>query len=285
MKITGGTGDLGVFNLGKGNNISGSTAGFTFVGDGYAGGGGNTIGGGASSASGTIFGFTFPAGTVIIGGNGDVINGANGTMLVNALNGGQTVNGGLGAATVWAGPGGAVNGGPGAMQFNVGGGTKVTGGTGPLNAFFLFPGNTITGGSSTNVINDAYGVGGNSSLIGGIGSSTIFGGTGDTIQGGTGTLEAKIFLGFGPETVNLGSGVAGVRDVPSVAGGGTGGTPVTVTGFANNAANVIETPNFDGTKFTGTSSSSAAGTLLTFTDGNTMLIAGVASVGAIKFTN
>jgi len=148
MKITGGAGDFVVFNLGKNNTVSGSTSGFTFIGDGYPGGGGNTIGGGASSVSGSIFGFTFPAGTVIIGGNGDVINRANGTMLVNALNGGQTVNGGLGAATVWAGPGGAVNGGPGAMQFNVGGGTKVTGGTGPLNAFFLFPGNTITGGSA-----------------------------------------------------------------------------------------------------------------------------------------
>jgi hypothetical protein len=284
MTAIGGAGNLTTFNFGTGNSVTGSTSGFTFVGDGY-GGSANTIGGGASSGPGTdAGGGSFTQGTEIIAGSKDVINGGSGTMLVNALGAsGVTVTGGSGAATVWGGKGGAVTGGPGALQFNDGVGTKVTGGAGALNAFQLGAGNTIGGGSSTNVINDAYGAGGTSLLIAGIGSSTIFGGSGDTIQGGTGALEARILQGFGPETVNLGSGVSGVRDVVSVGGGGTAAT---VVGFANNTGNVIESAtNVTGTTFTGTSSVVGGNTLLTFTDGNTMLIAGVTSVGAIKFTS
>jgi hypothetical protein len=281
MKITGGTGNLTAFNFGTGNSVTGSTSGFTFVGDGY-GGSANTIGGGASSGPGTdAGGVSFTQGTEIIAGNKDVINGGSGTMLVNALGAsGVTVTGGSGAATVWGGAGGAVTGGSGALQFNDGVGTKVTGGAGALNAFQLGAGNTISGGSSTNVINDAYGLGGNSSLIGGAGSSTIFGGSGDTIQGGTGALEARILQGFGTATVNLGTAASGVRDVASVVG--SAGTKATVTGFLT-ASDVIESAtNVTGTTFTGTSSVSGGNTLLTFTDGNTMTIVGVTT--GIKFT-
>jgi hypothetical protein len=157
----------------------------------------------------------------------------------------------------------------------------VTGGAGPLNAFALAPGNTIAGGSSTNVINDAYGFGGVSSLIGGAGSSTIFGGSGDTIQGGTGALEARILQGFGSQTVNLGSGVSGVREVVSV-GGGTGAT---VTGF-NTTIDVIESAtgvNSSGALTGGATSTVTGGnTVISFTDGNILTIVGVTA--GIKFS-
>jgi hypothetical protein len=282
MKITGGAGNLTTFNFGTGNSVTGSTTGFTFVGDGY-GGSGNTIGGGGGNGPGTDpAGGSFTQGTEIIAGNKDVINGGSGTMLVNALGAsGLTVTGGSGAATVWGGTGGADTGGPGALQFNDGVQTKVTGGAGALNAFQLGAGNTITGGSSTNVINDAYGAGLNSLLIAGAGSSTIFGGSGDTIQGGTGALEARILQGFGPQTVNLGSGVSGVRDVSVV---GSAVTKATVTGF-NTASDVIEsaTSVVAGALTLPASSTVTGGnTVISFTDGNIMTIVGVTT--GIKFT-
>jgi hypothetical protein len=283
MKITGGAGDLGVFNLGKGNNVTGSTSGFTFVGDGYAGGGGNTIGGGASTVSGTIFGFTFPAGTVIIGGNQDVINGAGGTMLINSLvTSGDSITGGAGGATVWGGTGTTVTGGAGALQYNVGINSSVSGGAGQLNAFALGTGNKVTGGSSgTDFIDDSYAGGGSNVLTGGTAATRIIGGGGDTIVAGSGALQAEIKTGFGTETVNLGSqgaGGAGVRDVASVGGG----TAATVTGW-NVSTDVIESvTNVTGTTFTGTSTVVGGNTVLTFTDGNTMTIVGVAA--GIKFS-
>jgi hypothetical protein len=286
MKITGGTGNLTVFNIGKANTVTGSTSGFTFIDDNY-GAGGSTISGGGGNGPGTdAGGGSFTQGTEIIAGKGDVILGGSGTMLVSLQKPGVTgvsVSGGSGASTIWGGPGDTITGGSGAMQFNGIGGSSVTGGAGALNAFDLGKGNTVSGGSSTNFIDDSYGGGGNNLLTGGAGGTTIIGGSGDTIVGGPGSLEARIKTGFGAETVNLSASGSsdGVRDVSN----GGPGTAATVTGF-NTANDVIESATnvTGGGVFTGSSSSTAAGTTLVFADGNTMFIAGVTNVASIKFT-
>jgi hypothetical protein len=295
VKITGGAGNLTVFNLiGTGSSVNGSTSGFTFVDDNY-GGSGNTIGGGAGNGPGKDPGTgTFAQGTEIIGGKGDVILGGSGTMLVNLEKPGVTgvsVSGGSGAATIWGGAGDTITGGSGALQFNGIGGSSVTGGAGVLNAFNLGTGNTITGGSSgTDFIDDSYAGGGNNRLIGGTAATRIIGGSGDTISGGAGALSAEIKTGFGSETVNLATVPSGSADVVRDVSVGGAGTKSTVTGFSTSNDSIASATSVNPGGGTGpsalgvgaTATASGSDTLITFADSSTMLVVGVAP-GAIKF--
>src|SRR5204863_3117183 len=116
------------FNLGHGDSVTGSTSGFTFVDDNYPNGGGNTIVGGDGNGTVTTpLGTTVAASTYIIGGTGDAIAGGAGTMLVNALKGGMSVTGGVGASTVWGATGDLITAGTGFMEV-AGGGSTINGG-------------------------------------------------------------------------------------------------------------------------------------------------------------
>ncbi len=229
--IAGGIGNLTVFDIGRSDTITGSTAGTTFVNDTYTGtalGGFSLISGG----SGTVSGAANPAGGAAIGANTWIIGQAGDTIL----------------------------GGSGNMYVDAGSGSE-----------------SITGGSSTLAVTIP-------SLQTASGGTAIQGGNLDTITGGSGTLQLYINSNVGAETVNLGAGhgAAALRDIDVGAAGAT----TSVTGF-NTATDLIQSKSGVDAQgvFLGTSKSDGSGgTILSFVDGSTMTLAGIASIGAIKFT-
>jgi hypothetical protein len=206
----------------------------------------------------------------VAGSSGDTIVGspfANDTTLIDAsganqltIPGPETITGGAGPTTVWAGNSDNITGGAGSLLVagNGANNMKITGGSGNLTAFNFGTGNTVTGSSSgTSVINDAYG-GGPNTITGGAGATTVFAGIGDSISRGAGalTLEDR-----------------------------QRGSTSTVTGF-NLQTDDIETTSFIGF-FLGTSKSDGSGgTILTFIDGSTMDLVKVDPInaGLINFT-
>jgi hypothetical protein len=186
VTIVGGAGNLTAFNLGHGFNVTGSTSGFTFVDDNYSGGGGNTIVGGAKDGVVTTpLGSTVAAGTFIIGGTGDLITGGAGSMLVNALKGGMTVNGGTGVSTVWGAAGDSITGGTGFMQAGGGKSTIVGGATGSMLVIGGAEDTIKAGGGTMTVIG-----GSKDTVTGGAGSLQFNAGTATTLTGGAGAVSA-----------------------------------------------------------------------------------------------
>jgi len=249
--IVGGVGSVTIFDLGKADTISGSTGGTTYIDDSYGSGGNSSITGG-SGTTGTL---ADGENTFIKAASGDTVVGGPNLTLINAIAGNVSVLGGSGTVT-------------GTIAGLAGVNTVVEGGKG----------DTITSGAAATLIDGTLG---SQTITGGAGSNTIWGGTSDSISGGTGTLEAQIGSNSGAVTLNLSTGVAGVRDV-SVSGSGA---TVTVSGFSNNAGNTIQSATSVNASnvFLGTSvSDGKGGTLLTFKDGSTMDIIGV--TGVIKFT-
>jgi hypothetical protein len=251
--IVGGVGSVTIFDLGKADTISGSTGGTTFIDDSYGSGGNSSITGG-SGTTGTL---ADGENTFIKAAPGDTIVGGPNLTLINAIAGNDSVLGGGGTVT-------------GTIAGLAGVNTVIEGGSG----------DTITAGAAATLIEGTLG---SQTITGGAGSNTVWGGTGDSISGGTGTLEAQIGSNSGAVTVNLSTGAAGVRDV-SVSGGT--GASVTVSGFSNNAGNKVESATSVNASniFQGSSSVVGGNTVLTFLDKSTMTLIGVTSIGAIKFT-
>lgn len=272
MTIAGGAGDLTAFNFGTGNSVTGSTAGTTFIDDNY-GGSGNTLVGGAGS-------------TTVISGPGDVVRGGAGAMLLNALAGTATITGGGGPTTVWGATNESIIGGSAALQVagNAAAGETIAGGAGNLFAFNLGKNNSVVGSSSgTTFIDDNYGGGGSDTLKGGAGATTIIAGASASIIGGAGALQVGLYSTYTGDTIDLtaaGRGAASLRD--NGVAGFKGSS--TVTGF-NASTDVIQSAtSAPAGTFIGTSSSPGGNTTLTFVDGSTMTLIGVADIGGIKFT-
>lgn len=185
----------------------------------------------------------------IVGGAGsDVINGGG--------DGGDTILGGAGAATIQG------------MGHD-----SILGGSGP-STVDGGRGDTIVGGSGAMSVN---GRAGSEQIRAGSGADTIVAANKDVVMGGTG--NAKIDLGGGPTTVNLGSGAANIAD--------TGvRSSATVTGFDQLAG--------DSLSFAGETSRSIAhvvataithgdNTTLAFPDGTEMTLIGITHVNATFF--
>ncbi len=211
--VTGGTGDLLVFDIGKGESVTGSTGGWTAINDAYGIGGNSKLVGGSSTVVGAVGSPAVGFSSFIVGAAGDTITGGAGTTSVNAF---------------------------------IGGKQTVTGGTGNM---------------------------------------TVLSATGDSINGGTGTLLAFLNTDQTGQTISLGAGhgAATLQDV-TVSGTTVKGSS-TVTGFASATDIIGSSTSVDaGGNFLGKSASDGAGgTLLTFVDGSTMDVAGIAAIGSIKF--
>lgn len=127
----------------------------------------------------------------VFGSQGDTITGSNNadvsqyidaTGTNNSKNPGpftgpETVTGGAGSTTVIGGSGDIITGGAGFMQVNDdrhSGNQTVKGGTGSLKVFNIGPNFSITGSTGgTTYIDDSYGAGGGSSIVGGSGTGLL----------------------------------------------------------------------------------------------------------------
>jgi hypothetical protein len=237
---------------------------------------------------------------IVAGGTGMLVTGGKGDLVAVLNGGGGTVAGGAGNLTVVAsGAPESVTGSTGATTVIDASGTgasTLTGGTGigTFNVSFGSLGNaaintelvggvgtTMSGAGTVNTYLNAFS-GKELANVGG-GATTVQAATGDTIGGGAGTMLAILDSSAASTTVNLGAthGVATLRD-NSVSGGK--GDAVSVTGFAATDVVASATSVNNSNAFIGSSSSSGGNTTLTFLDGSTMILVGVASAGAIKFT-
>ena len=305
MTVNGGAGGLAAFDFGTNNLVRGGN-GITFIDDTYGSGGNNTLVGGSGGSNFVAGG----AGDSIVGGDGPV------TILNSFLFDGQTVVGGSGLSTIIEGGSGdsivagsgffafvsavsastiqggsnasgatvvyslgdlnSVTGGAGSLQVGAAAtNSTIIGGSGDLNVFGLGAGNSVVGGSGTNTINDA--TGGGATLVGGAGATTIIAGAGDSVVAGTGALEARIRDDIsGTSTIDLSAAAVAdvVRDV-SVAGAGA---TASVIDFDTTLDRIASATSVDGTNtFLGTSTVVGSDTVLTFLDGSTMTIVGVAT--------
>lgn len=111
--VAGGVGNLFVFDIGKGETITGATSGTTFIDDGYGSGGNSQIAGGDGTVTGAG---GRPVNTFIVGEAGDTIDGAGGSTFVDGSRGLQSIVGGLGPMTVQAGRADTIAGGSGTLQ-------------------------------------------------------------------------------------------------------------------------------------------------------------------------
>jgi hypothetical protein len=126
------------------------------------------------------------------------------------------------------------------------------------------------------------------SITGGSGATTVVGGNLDTITGNTGTLLVDfIARASGTATVNLTAdhGATILMDISLGAKTTNATDNVSVTGFSITTDIIASKTSVSSSgAFLGTSSASGGNTILTFLDGTTMTLAGVADVGAIRFT-
>ena len=291
--------------------VTGSIEGTTNIGVAILGGAGDNIGligntGNelidASAGSQTVTGGA--GGTTVWGGKSDLITGGAGNLQVDDLTpsvgGAEKITGGSGNLFVFnVGKSVTVTGSTLGTTFiddtyGSGGNSSITGGTGTATSVFggLFTantdiigaaGDTITGQSGSMYVNAQLG---SQTVTGGSGAATVLGGNLDVIVGGSGSLRVDITAKrSGSEQITLGTGADVLRDVSNP--GGTGpAAATTVTGFNTTLDTIASaTSVLPPTQFgTVISSSTGGNTTLTFADGSTMTLVGVASIGAIKFT-
>jgi hypothetical protein len=271
-----------------------------------------TLGAGASWVDASAGTQTVTGGNglpTVWGGKADLITGGAGALQVDdrasSVGGAEKITGGSGNLFVFdVGKSVTVSGSTGTLSTTVindaygsGGGSSITGGTGTATS--VFGGGAFTVSANTNIIGAAgdsiTGQSGSmyvdaqlgsQTVTGGSGAATVLGGNLDAIVGGSGTLRVDITANrSGSEQITVGSGLATLRDVPNPAGTGAAAV-TTVTGFGLNALNVIASATSvnSSNAYTATSSSTGGNTTLSFADGSTMTLLGVASIGAIKFT-
>ena len=217
---------------------------------------GNQAVAGGSAGNETIWG---GAGDLISGGGAanetiggvpnDIIVGGTGTEFIDASGGNQAIIGGsAGNETIWGGAGDTINGG--------GAATKTIGGV---------QNDTIMGGSGVEFIDGAAG---NQVITAGSGNETIWGGAGDAIGGGSG--QALIGLGAGPELFVDGSSV--YTD--------------TVSGFVQSAGDRIHltTDTVSDALAHSTQVNGGQSTLISFSDGSSILLQGVSHIDPSFFT-
>ncbi|HEV8679531.1 MAG TPA: hypothetical protein VGQ90_09170 [Stellaceae bacterium] len=226
----------------------------------------------------------------IVGGTGDmvvfgtgslgegVLHGeARGTLLTGAGGGHGSASDDLLADTI-TGAADTIVGGSGAMTVFGGTGDSITGGTGSL---------VVEGGVTE------------STIQAGAGGTTVAGGDGDVISDSvSGTLLVDIYsqskvhggspsiTGSGSETINLsaGDGVTTLRDI-DVANGTGSLAATTVTGFSTDTDVIASKTSVSPSgEFLGTSTTSGGNTILTFTDGSTMTLAGITDISQVTFT-
>jgi hypothetical protein len=228
-KITGGGGNLQVFDIGKGDTISGSTGGTTSIDDSYGFGGISVLTGG----SGTT-------GTVAGGGNtfmktaaGDTVTGGTDLTLIDATSGNANVTGGAGTVTgaiagfpiatntiIEGGKGDKITGGAGATAIDVSpGSAAVTGGAGSTTVIAGGGGDKVTGGAGfLEVIDPSFG--GGVSITGGAGNLDVFDvGKGSTITGSTAGWSVINDAYLGAPTSAVITAGTGTTTVPALFGG------------------------------------------------------------------
>ena len=215
-------------------------------------GGNETIWGAASD---TIRGGS--GGNETIGGvpGETIIGGSGANVFINAMNGNQSIVGGsAGNLTVWTGAGDTIRGGSGDNE-TIGGVAGVT----------------ILGGSGGNEFFDGH-LGGQS-ITGGGGNTTVWGGTGDTIQGASGTGSATIAFG-----------VAHTAEILWDDGATSSGSD-TVYNFSQSAGDRISLSSNDSISSVVASAAQSAGnTIIHLHDGSSITLIGVTAVDNTFFT-
>ena len=310
MIVNAGAGGLAAQQFGTKNFVAGG-GGITFIDDGFAGAGQNTLVGGSGGSnfiqgnvgdsivggSGpvtilnsftfggqTVVGSTTGLSTIVEGGSGDSIVAGGGLFAFISAVDGSHIQGGtnpLGATDVFAlGKSDSVAGGAGALIVGAAGVTNssITGGSGNLQVFALGTGNTVVGSTAgTTSINDV--AGGWGGVVGGAGATTIIAGANDSVVGGTGNMEVRIRSDItGTETVNLSAGTDIVRDTNV----GGAGASASVTGF-NTGTDSIASADSSGTLIANSTTDGAGNVILNFTDSSTMTLIGVTNVNTITF--
>jgi hypothetical protein len=197
LSVTGGAGNLYMFNLGKQNTISGSTSGWSYINDVYlnngAPGGGNSkiTGGKGAGAVVASIGGSIGANTIVIGQTGDTITGSTGNIYIDASRGAMSVTGGSSKTNVTF-PSGATASGGTAIQG--GANDTIVGGSGTLQLYI----NSNVGAETVNLgaghgatsLRDV-----NTGTAGATTSVTEFSTATDTIQSKTSVSTSGTFLG------------------------------------------------------------------------------------------
>ena len=219
---------------------------------------------------------------------GDDITLGSGADTVNALAGNDTVTLGSGDATVYGAAGDTLGSASGIFAAFLAGAAPIvltsTGGNTVLN---IGGGDTIAAGTTVEAIlangpadaislgagNDTVNIGaGNDSLALGTGTATVFGGAGDTITTGA----------AGSANINFIAGHSGGEFLGP--GSGSGSTQVdTVTNFNQAAGDRILESGAAATTTMQTAQSSGGNTVITLSDGSTVTLVGVASIGPTFF--
>jgi hypothetical protein len=164
----------------------------------------------------------------------------------------------------------------------IGGSETVIGGAGPTTVL-AGVGDSIIGGSGDMLISG----GSHDTIIGGSGAITIQGGVGDSVVAGSGGIISV--QGHGGNGHGHGDEHDQSSDTISSTDGLTfldpGQGASTVTGFSTDFDSIQSSTSVGPTgTFLGSSTSSSSVTTLSFLDGSTMFLAGVAEADAIKFT-
>jgi hypothetical protein len=164
---------------------------------------------------------------------------------------------------------------------SIAGSETVIGGAGPTTVLAGM-GDSIVGGSGDMLISG----GSRDTIVGGSGAITIQGGVDDSIVAGSGGIISV--HGHGGPGHGHGQGFSNGDTIAGTEGltfldPGTGAS--TVTGFSTDLDSIRSSTSVSpANTFLGSSTSSSSGTTLTFVDGSTMFLAGVAGVNDIKFT-
>jgi Ca2+-binding RTX toxin-like protein len=222
------------------------------------------------------------------GGNQSIVGGSAGNMTVWS-GAGDTIRGGSDNETIGGVPNDTVIGGSGANSFIDGsqGHQSILGGTGGNETIWGAATDTITGGSggnetiggvsgetilggAANTFFDA--TAGNESIVAGTGNTTVWGGTGDTVQGASGSGTALIGFAGGNETFWDDGATAGRHDSISTFSQ-AGGDRVSLNGATDTPSNVVAS-----------ATTSGGNTTVTFHDGSTLTFIGISSVNNGFFT-